>query len=112
MDESSFCAIVSNILDNAIEAIRRQESYTDDLNITLQINRIRNMLYINCTNTILPKMIRREGNIFISSKRRGNVPGIGLENVKSMVYNASGEYIITTDDKTFNISIMIPYQNS
>ena len=112
MDESSFCAIVSNILDNAIEAIRRQEDYTDDLDITLQINRIRNMLYINCSNTILPKMIKREGDLFVSSKRFGNAPGIGLENVKSMVYNASGEYMINIDDKTFNISIMIPYQNS
>ena len=112
VDESSLCAIVSNILDNAIEAVRRQENLIKDPEIILRINRIRNMLYIDCSNTVLPRLIKKEGNTFISSKRQGNVPGIGLENVKRMVNNASGEYAINIDDKSFHINIMIPYQSS
>lgn len=109
VDESTLCAIVSNLLDNAIEALLRQANSPDELNLTLKINRVRNMLSIDCTNTIQPNMVKQDGQLLISSKRPGNVPGIGLNNVKRMVREVSGELDIEITDTFFNINLMIPY---
>lgn len=106
--ETEFCAILGNILDNAIEAVERIEDATRKKEISLRFSRFRNMLYITCKNTADSSMVVKQGNVFYSSKR-DRVPGRGIPSIRRIVDRANGLLALEHADDRFIVSITLPY---
>lgn len=101
------CSIITNLLDNAIEAIQRHESPPKEPRIDLFIRRVRSMLYIECRNPADPQTIRRQDGVYLTSKSGGN-HGLGIKNVEAIVARAHGLASFTCEDRTFIVFISLP----
>lgn len=89
VEETAFCAMLGNLLDNAIEAVQRLPA--GKWMIKLKIVQMRDMLCITCVNDADEKSIQRSGNTYLSSKERGRT-GFGLESIHRIVEQADGVF--------------------
>lgn len=108
--ENDFCLILSNLLDNAIEAIQRIEVHKDECKVSLSFARSWDMFFIVCENDMRPSSIRREGSSFISSKPDSNKHGYGTKSIKSIVDAANGQCSFIVKEAVFRAVITLPYE--
>ena len=108
--ESKFCAILSNILDNAIEGTLRIDTPVKKHTIRLSFGRSWDVFFIACENDVNSKTVRKMGSRFLSSKGNANLHGLGTQNVKTIVEQANGkcDYIVTP--LTFRVEITLPFE--
>lgn len=105
MKDEDIVVILSNLLDNAIEAT---EKCTSKRIVYLKFT-IDNEIVLSVKNSyvIEPKIIN---GIPVTSKREKDVHGIGTKNIIDLVNKYNGSYIIKRKDKEFLFSILIPKQ--
>lgn len=108
LDDSSFCILLSNLLDNAIEGVQRIDEPTKPQQISLSFARSWSMFYITCVNTVNPHTIKRVESQFISSKDNKHIHGLGLESIRQIVETNNGLCNITVSDEQFCVDIMLP----
>lgn len=101
--EVDFCSILSNILDNAVEACQKVMDYPY---INCYIVTIRNQLIISVENSSSGKYIYQNG-IYKTQKKEG-IHGIGLRHTQSIVNKYGGICSIEAKDNVFKIEISIP----
>jgi hypothetical protein len=104
ISDKDMCALLGNIIDNAIEAT---EKVMDDRYVQLIIKEKDNHCIIQCENTFTEKPIEVNGK-FLSSKKDSILHGIGTATVKSIVekYHGSIDFIC---DNTFSVEVILPY---
>ena len=104
ISESDIVTILSNILDNAIEATEK----CDNKKIVLQISKQdqKHLLYIDSSNTCLPDLFIEEKHH--TTKENKETHGYGISNIKYTVEKNNGECIIDQKDGIFRIIITIP----
>ena len=107
--EMDFCIMLSNLLDNAIEAVKRLPPDAPSRKVILKFARVREDLIIIVRNDYLPSTVRIEGGRYISSKTNKAMHGYGLENVESICEAADGSCYIKRDDNMFSVRIILPY---
>lgn len=111
ISEVDFCAIVGNLLDNAIEGADRIIKTDEKRWIHLSFSRIWNMFYITCENSMRPSTIKRYQGKFLSSKTdKSSIHGFGIQNIISIVSSAQGMYSFETNQNVFTANITLPYQ--
>lgn len=103
MSDNDMVSLLSNIIDNAIEAAAKVEH---DKYAMLNIKRMADKVVIECENTFSdkPVIINEE---FISTKKEKGEHGIGLKNIRNMVTKYNGKLIIDVGD-IFKIRVEIP----
>ena len=106
---SDMCALLGNLLDNAIEAIQRIPNKTKEYEIRLSFSRSKGMFFISCRNETGGMIIRRRGQKFLSSKRKERV-GYGLTSVRSRVEQADGSADFRVENETFIAEIALPFR--
>lgn len=92
----------SNLLDNAIEAVKEK---TDEKNILLKVNNFNDFIVINIANNV-DKLPVKDNKEFRTSKEGHS--GLGLQNVKMALEKYDGNMRIEYDDKAFKVNIVIP----
>ena len=104
ISESDIVTILSNILDNAIEATEK----CDTKKIVLQISKQEQdgVLFIDSSNTCLPESFIDE--MHHTTKADKDNHGYGISNVKYAVEKNNGECLIDKKDGLFRIVITIP----
>lgn len=108
--EVDFCAIVGNLLDNAIEGAERIVNANESKWVHLTFSRIWDMFYIICENSMRPATIRRFGGKFISSKKENEIGhGYGIQNIIEIVDASQGIYSFDTKENVFTATITLPY---
>lgn len=107
MNNVDLSVILSNILDNAIEASLKIEK---DRIIEISIHIYKDSLFINVKNRFDGELISSESN-YLSTKKNNHEHGIGLKNVKYVVNQYHGTQKLEHDNQTFTVSIMIPNMN-
>ena len=107
VDEITFCAIIGNLVDNAIEAVQRAEGEKAG-EIQFTIARTRDMLCITCKNPASEAQVRRRGREFLSSKRK-NAPGNGIPGVRKYVEAAGGYCSFRIKQDLFVAEIVLPF---
>ena len=107
VDEITFCAIIGNLVDNAIEAVQRADG-KDFGEIQFTIARTRDMLCVTCKNPANEAQVRRRGREFLSSKRR-NAPGNGIPGVRKYVEAAGGYCSFQVKHNLFVAEIVLPF---
>lgn len=108
IDETDFCSLLGNLLDNAIEAIQRLPQ-DKPRHILLKFAKTRDMLYITCINNVNMNTIHREGGKYLSSKRK-HKPGYGLASIRRTVEQAGGLFQFQILQEKAIAEIMIPFE--
>jgi len=105
IDDIDLTILLSNILDNAIEAC--EKITTQDKKIKLSIGSKLNYFYIDCINPISKEKIQRKGKRFLTTKKDSLNHGIGLINVQRVVnkYEGDKEIIVTEDEFLIKITL-------
>lgn len=100
--DTDLCAVVSNLLDNAIEACGKVED--SERWIQILVKHINNILIVKISNSSSKEPEKVSGKL-ITSKVDKRHHGIGLQNVRNIVdkYNGGMEY--TYDSLTFSIEL-------
>ena len=107
--ESNFCAILANLLDNAIEAVAQLDDTQVKRKINLSLARSWSMFFITCENSADPAKIKIAGNQFISSKEQPSHHGYGTRNIRSIVNQLDGSYRCKWTGQYFRVEIILPY---
>lgn len=104
IEEYDFFSVLSNLLDNAIEA--SSQNNEGEGRITLQILSLNNVFRLKIENTYLIEP-NKKGKRFISSKDDNTLHGWGIENVKEIVNKYKGEIDIEYGNGIFLVIIVL-----
>lgn len=105
VDEKDFCSIISNLLDNAIEAsikAKEEERY-----IRLIMRSINSMLIIKIQNNIVEQPKTVNNKKFLTTKVSKQRHGIGLESVKYCVQKYNGNIKFDYGEDYFKVEIVL-----
>lgn len=102
ISDSDLVTILTNILDNAIEAVQK----CDEKRIVFKIIKDYDSLIIDSTNPYAGQLPDDES--FGTTKTDKKNHGFGLANIKNTVKANNGNCFIDTKDGIFHISIAIP----
>lgn len=103
VNESDLVTILSNVIDNAIEAIKS----CDEKKMILKMRIHNGSLYIDSTNNYSSNI---DYDHYRTTKPDKQNHGYGLINIKRAVMNNSGHCFIETDSDMFHITIEIPLE--
>lgn len=106
MDEIDMCLVLSNLLENAIEASLKTAASRRKINAEIYLH-YNHLLLIQVENTF-DGTIQEKNHIFQSSKRTGN--GIGLQSVRHIAEKNGGDCSFTYEDGVFAAKIMLRIQ--
>lgn len=106
---ADLCAILGNLLDNALEAARQAEE-AEQRFIRLTIRRINQMLVIKVENSfrILPV---KEGNTLKTTKKENGLHGWGLKSAQTAAEKYDGMIQTSYTDNTFRAVATLSYQS-
>lgn len=103
MNDNDMVSLLSNIIDNAIEASSKVEH---DKYVMLNIKRMTDKIIIECENTFLEKPVILN-NEFVTTKKDKAKHGIGFKNIREMVMKYNGNLTIEVED-IFKLRVEIP----
>lgn len=100
--DSDLCAVVGNILENAIEAASNHDSPY----ICFSIKKANSQLLIQCDNTYSVTPVFEKGNLVTTKSDKG-YHGIGTKTIRSVIENYHGttEFYV---DELFHVNICVP----
>ena len=104
IEEYDFFSVLSNLLDNAIEAASQNNE--GEGRITLQILSLNNVFKLKIENTYLIEPDKR-GKHFVSNKEDKELHGWGIENVKEVVNRYEGEIDIKYGNGIFLVDLIL-----
>lgn len=107
IDMTDLCIILSNALDNAIQACEKIKNDKTPKYINIKVTYVKNFCVINIENSKVNKVLRVNGRI-VSDKKNKFIKGIGIKNIKDVVRKYDGEVNINFDKNKFLLTIMIP----
>jgi len=96
IDIMDLCVLIWNLLDNAIEAEKKEE----EKEIQLEISNYKGYLKIECKNRIHKSVLNDNPNLITNKKDKSN-HGLGLISVKKMVEKYDGMQKITEENGYF-----------
>lgn len=100
------CALLANLLDNAIEACEKIDDKTRCLD--LKIKRVNDMLFIEVQNSMVYGR-KEKSRFFETSKKNKELHGLGMKSIDNVIkkYDGHKEYEIQKDKFLIYISIPI-----
>lgn len=104
MTDYDTCVVVSNLLDNAIEA----NEFVDEerRNISVIVQMVNHVFLIKILNPIGSRTIKK-GEHYQTTKKDKMRHGLGLESVRSSLENYQGEVILKEDGDLFSAVVSI-----
>ena len=107
LDDYALCSLISNMLDNAIEALILRKDQPGDHYISLKFNYTAAGLFILCENPLLGIFPAKTQKSFRSRKKEP-YHGIGLSIMRKIAEDAGGQLDVTADDHQFHVLAFIP----
>lgn len=106
MGDGDFCALIGNLLDNAIEANERI-SDASQRSVSLKIEVLQRNLHISIQNPTDGR-IQLHGTSIVTSKIDKTMHGFGLRSIERIVEAHNGYMNIKHEDRAFSVEILIP----
>lgn len=103
VDEIDMCLVLSNLLENALEASLRTAPARRQINVTAYIHGGRRLL-IQVENGFDGEVREKKG-VFQSSKRKGD--GVGIQSIRRTAEKSSGASTFTHTDGVFLAKVML-----
>ena len=104
MDSMEYGVVLSNLLDNAIEAEEQEKE--ENRYICLNIGVEQNMIHLVVSNYISESVLQNNA-LLETSKKNKQLHGIGLRGVKEFVNNKEGEIEIFEENHMFVVHICV-----
>ena len=104
VDDEDMVVILSNLLNNALEACKKCDERIIRLKIISEDGDILISVENNCNVTVTSN----KGSFMTTKTDNPEEHGIGIKNVINLVEKYNGTYTIKSDDKKFVFSIVIP----
>ena len=102
MSDFDLNMLLSNLMDNALEAIEKAEERV----LTVRIKYIKRMLYMSVYNSYNGD-VKREGNKLLTTKAKKEEHGIGMTSIQHIVDKYQGEMTIQTSEDMFKTDIIM-----
>lgn len=102
---SDMCSILSNLIDNAIEAVTKSNREKE---IKVTIRKINNFITIQVINTIFESVMVRAGKI-VTTKRDTALHGWGMQSVKATAEKYEGTVKYSCDRQQFVVMVVLFY---
>ena len=103
VDEMDLCLVLSNLLENALEASLRTAAVRRQITVTAYLHASR-LLLIEVENPFDGAVKEKDG-VFRSSKRKGD--GVGLQSVRHIAERSGGASTFTYQDGVFRARVML-----
>ena len=103
VDEIDLCLVLSNLLENALEASLRTAPARRRIELTAYLHG-NSLALIQVENTY-DGVIREKDGVFLSSKRKGD--GIGIQSVRHIAEKSGGVSTVTYQDGLFCAKVML-----
>ena len=104
MSELDLCVILGNLFDNAIEASLALPKENRLIRVYMDMKNTQ--LYISFTNFTAGKKLKKEGNLFRSTKGDGH--GFGLARIDAIIERQEGYISRNSEDGAFTTEILLP----
>ena len=102
--EIDLCCIIGNLFDNAIEASLQLPKEKRLIRIYMDMKNTQ--LYISFTNFTAGKKLKKQGNLFKSTKGDGH--GLGLIRIDDIVKRSDGYISRNSEEGAFTTEILLP----
>ena len=103
VDEMDLCLVLSNLLENALEASLRTAAVRRQITVTAYLHAAR-LLLIEVENPF-DGAVKEKNGVFRSSKRKGD--GVGLQSVRHIAERSGGASTFTYQDGVFRARVML-----
>ena len=107
MTDISFGILISNLLDNALEALKEVPDGTAKKYIELGFSQKMDMFCISCVNPTNEEHVQITSDQIRRKRETGH--GYGLDSIKQTVETNNGKCIITSERYLFCVNIIIPF---
>lgn len=105
VDSFALTIILGNLLDNAIEAVKKDSCKEKRINLTLTYTR-------NCLVLVLKNsydgILQFDNDCFVTSKTNSGIHGLGLKNVAQTITSKGGMLSFDYDTSSFSVTALIP----
>ncbi|WP_165496275.1 ATP-binding protein [Alloscardovia theropitheci] len=109
LDDSTVYSIFGNLIDNAIEYIEKSDNSQELSIIDLTIRREANFVIIEIKNPLMDKIYMSNGLPMTTKKGSDtHLHGFGTRSVLRHVHKLGGEMVISTENNTYSVTILIP----
>ena len=108
IQDEDIVLILSNLLNNAIEAARQCEDAVIKLKFVIEGEQV----ILSVINTFSKEPVMSENKFLTTKTEDADRHGIGLENIKDTVEKYDGSCVIRHDEKNFKVAILISNQQS
>lgn len=105
MEDTEFGILVGNLLDNAIEALRKAR--LTEKKIVFKVRYAAENLYIYISNPYEGEVLQKRDGHFKTSKENVKQHGFGLQVVESVAEKYNGHVEITTDCHQFVVKVFL-----
>lgn len=103
-ESSDICVVLGNLLDNALEAVKKLE---DDRTIYINISFVKKRLKIIVKNKYVGELKKNKNGYFMSEKKDIENHGIGLRSVEKTVQSYDGYFEIKAENQTFIVNVIM-----
>ena len=104
MTNEDIVVLLSNLLNNAIEACEKSKEKMIKLKFVIEDDQI--IIFVK--NSIAAMPVSVNGALISSKEDNEESHGIGMKNIVGVVEKYSGRYVIDFDEKWFSVSMIIP----
>ncbi len=102
------CTILSNALDNAVEACVKFENFSDRyIDVKIEDSENEMIIYVKNPSTEAPK---HRAGAYISRKKDKENHGLGLKSIKRTVDKNKGDMLVKYENGIFNLVISLPHK--
>ena len=121
LNDVSLCSIIGNLLENAAEAVEKLNASDSDAPaenteeasppapfVSLQMRRLRSMLFICCKNPYQKQTVHFENGLFLSDKKTPD-HGQGMKIIRKLSHEAGGTFTADANNGLFTATVMLPY---
>jgi len=104
LDETAFCVMLTNLLDNALDGTATGENTPQyRRTVDLRLNRVREMLYITCRNSYAPSAVRKSNP--------SGLHGLGMKSVRQIAEEHHGMCEFSSADGIFTAIVGLPFED-
>ena len=103
VDEIDLCLVLSNLLENALDASLRTAPARRRIELTAYLHG--NSLVLILVENTYDGVIREKDGVFLSSKRKGD--GVGIQSVRHIAEKSGGVNTVTYQDGLFCVKVML-----
>ena len=104
ISDEDIVVLLSNLLNNAIEACEKSKEKMLKMKFVIEDNQI----ILSVKNSIADMPVRIDGELVSTKKDQEESHGIGLKNITEVIEKYNGKHVIDFDEEMFSVSMIIP----